>query len=81
MKIEKNIPIPPQFSVEVDTVKKMEIGDSIFFEGKYLMATEVQRYVRAFKKLSYKYTSRQIYDYDKIYKGKKVIGVRLWRTE
>ena len=81
MKIEKNIPIPPQFSVEVDTVEKMEIGDSIYFEGKYLSNTDVQRYVRAFKKLSYKYTSRQIYDYDKIYKGKKVIGVRLWRTE
>ena len=81
MKIEKNIPIPQQFSLEVDTVEKMEIGDSIYFEGKFLMATEVQRYVRAFKKLSYKYTSRQIYNYDKIYKGKKVIGVRLWRTE
>tara|TARA_Y100001972_G_scaffold17503_1_gene19476 strand:- start:1640 stop:1885 length:246 start_codon:yes stop_codon:yes gene_type:complete len=81
MKIDKNIPIPQQFSLEVDTVEKMEIGDSIYFEGKYLGNTEVQRYARAFKKLGYKYTSRQIYDYDAIYPKRKVIGIRLWRIE
>ena len=73
MKIDKNIPIPQQFSLEVDTVEKMEIGDSIYFEGKYLGNTEVQRYARAFKKLGYKYTSRQIYDYDAIYPKRKLL--------
>jgi len=80
IKIEKNIPIFPKSSIEQETIKKMEIGDSIYFEGKFLASTEVQRFARAFKKAGYKYTSRQIYE-DEPSRTRKSIGVRLWRTE
>tara|TARA_B100001057_G_scaffold87704_1_gene83640 strand:- start:46 stop:291 length:246 start_codon:yes stop_codon:yes gene_type:complete len=81
MKIEKNIPIPERpKSIASMTACKMEVGDSVYFEGVHLNNSKVIALVNELKKIG-KATKRQIYDFDMNSKRRSIIGVRVWRTE
>ena len=75
-KIQKNVPIPPRAGGRSGSkypFRKMEVGDSVFVEGK---ATKVASAIQAASKANkgWKFESRAINE-------NGASGVRVWRTE
>ena len=71
LKIEKNIPKPPErhkHNTLVDLLKKMDVGDSIKADFKTMNSLRVIA-----RKIGVKCTTRKLLDKDNMY--------RIWRTE
>ena len=71
LKIEKNIPMPPQrnkHNTLIDLLNKMDVGDSIKADFK---TTNSLRVIA--RKIGVKCTTRKLSDKDNMY--------RIWRTE
>ena len=70
LKIEKNIPMPPQrqkYNTLVNLLKKMDVGDSIKADFKTMNSLRVIA-----RKIGVKCTTRKLFDKDNMY--------RIWRT-
>ena len=71
LKIEKNIPMPPQrhkHNTLVNLLKKMDVGDSIKADFKTMNSLRVIA-----RKIGVKCTTKKLFDKDNMY--------RIWRTE
>lgn len=71
LKIEKNIPMPPQrhkHNTLVDLLKKMDVGDSIKADFKTMNSLRVIA-----RKIGVKCTTRKLFDKDNMY--------RIWRIK
>ena len=70
LKIEKNIPMPPQrqkYNTLVNLLKKMDVGDSIKADFKTMNSLRVRA-----RDIGVKCTTRKLFDKDNMY--------RIWRT-
>ena len=71
LKIEKNIPMPPQrhkHNTLVDLLKKMDVGDSIKADFKTMNSLRVRA-----REIGVKCTTRKLFDKDNMY--------RIWRIK